>query len=88
MIIEAWSHRLAVVAARAAGPEELIEDGQSGILTLLEDVAALAAGIRDLLSDDALRVAVAAKGRKVFEADYTEAAVVARYRALFEALAE
>ena len=88
VIIEAWSHRLAVVAARAAGPEELIEDGQSGILTPLEDAGALVTGLRDLLSDDALRVAVGARGRKVFEADYTEAAVVARYRALFEALAE
>ena len=88
VIIEAWSHRLPVVAARAAGPEELIMDGQSGILTPLEDVAALAAGICDLLSDDALRNAIAAQGRKEFEADYTEAAVVARYRDLFEALAE
>ena len=88
VIIEAWSHRLAVVAARAAGPEELIEDGQSGVLTPLEDAGALVAGVRDLLSDDIFRNAIAAQGRKDFEADYTEAAVVARYRALFEALAE
>ncbi len=87
VIIEAWSHRLAVVAARAAGPEELIADGRSGILVPLEDAGALTAGIRDVLSDDALRIALAAQGRKAFETTYTEVAVVERYRALFDTLA-
>ena len=88
VIIEAWSHRLPVVAARAAGAEELIVDGQSGILTPLEDAGALAAGIRKVLSDDTLRIALAAQARKAFETTYTEAAVVARYHALFETLVE
>lgn len=87
VIIEAWSHRLPVVAARAAGPEELIVDRQSGVLTPLEDAGALAVGIRDVLSDDALRIALAAQGRNAFETGYTEAAVVERYCALFDALA-
>ena len=87
VIIEAWSHGLPVVAARAAGPEELIADGRSGVLTPLEDAGALAAGIRTVLSDDALRIALAAQGRKSFETSYTEAAIVGRYRTLFEALA-
>ena len=62
-------------------------DGQSGILTPLEDAGALAAGIRKVLSDDTIRIALAAQGRKAFETTYTESAVVERYRALFEALA-
>ena len=87
VIIEAWSHGLPVVAARAAGPEELIADGRSGVLTPLEDAGALAAGIQTILSDDALRIALAVQGRKSFETSYTEAAIVGRYRALFETLA-
>lgn len=88
VIIEAWSHGLPVVAARAAGPEELIEADESGVLVPLEDAAALAAGIGAVLSDDALRDGLAAQGRRAFDAAYTEAAVVERYRTLFEALAE
>ena len=88
VIIEAWSHGLPVVAARAAGPEELIEADDSGVLVPLEDAGALAAGIRTVLSDHALRDALTVQGRRSFETSYTEATIVERYRTLFEALAE
>ena len=87
VIIEAWSQGLPVVAARAAGPEELIAEGESGILVPLEDAGALAAAIGAVLSDEALRGSLVAAGSRAFDADFTEATVVERYRALFEALA-
>lgn len=86
VIIEAWAHATAVVAARSAGPAWLIDDGETGVLVPVDDVAALTAATRDLLDDDARRHALADHGRRKFEARFTEQAVVANYRALFARL--
>ena len=87
-LVTGLKERMEAIAARAAGPEELIEADDSGVLVPLEDAGALAAGIRTVLSDDALRDALTVQGRRSFETSYTEATIVERYRTLFEALAE
>ena len=50
-ILEAMAVGLPVVVTRCGGPEEMIDDGVSGILTPVGDPAALAAGLRTVLGD-------------------------------------
>lgn len=92
VVIEAWSAGLPVVATASDGPAGLIEDGESGILVPLPDrpgggPAAFARAIERLGEDPALRARLGQAGRRVYEAEFTEAAVVARYCRFFDRLA-
>jgi glycosyltransferase involved in cell wall biosynthesis len=80
VIIEAWSAGCPVAAAAVDGPCELIEDGVDGVLAPREDVAALGAAIAGLLADPARARAIAAAGRRRYEAEFTEARVLALWR--------
>ena len=84
VMIEAWAHRVPLVAAASAGPRGLIEDGRNGLLAPVDDPAALAAVIKRLLGDRALAARLAAAGHAAYRRSYTEAAVVRRYFEFFE----
>jgi glycosyltransferase involved in cell wall biosynthesis len=83
VVIEAWAAGRAVVATAAAGPSELIGDGESGILVPVEDAASLATALRRLVGDPALRARLADAGHAAYLAHFTEAAVVRRYQDFF-----
>lgn len=84
VIIEAMAMGCPVIAARAGGPMEIVEDGASGLLTSPGDADALAGAMRDLLSDPGRRARIAAAGRARVEAVYSRTAFSTRLRALSE----
>jgi len=83
VVIQAWAHGLPVIAADSQGPKALIEDGEDGLLTPIDDAGALADGVRRLLAQPMLRTSLAAAGAARVEAEFSEAAVVAQWKALF-----
>lgn len=83
VVIEAWAHRRPVIAAASAGPAGLIRHEENGLLIPIDDSSALAAAMRRLASDGALRERLAAAGRRAYDAEFTQAAVVARYLDFF-----
>lgn len=87
MVIEAWAHGKPVVAQASQGPVQLIKAGESGLLSPLEDVSALASDLRAVLDDKTLSDTLSANGRAAFEADFTEDVVVGRYKAFFDEVA-
>lgn len=84
VIVEAWAHRRAVVAAAAAGPAWLVAHERTGLLVPVEDAAALAREVHRLLADRALAARLADAGHAAFREQFSEGTVVARYLALFE----
>lgn len=86
MVLEAWSASRPVVALAAAGPTELIAQNESGIVTPLEDDAALAAALARVLADPAFARRLAMAGRQRFERDFMQASVLATWQRLFERL--
>lgn len=62
--LEAQAAGLPVVAQRTAGVPEVVEDGETGLLTPEGDVAAFAAAIRNLLRDGDCRRRMAANARR------------------------
>ncbi|HEV8713336.1 MAG TPA: glycosyltransferase family 4 protein, partial [Candidatus Binatia bacterium] len=62
-LLEAMALRLPVISTRVSGIPELIIDGISGLLVAPHDPQALAAAMERLLTDTALREALAEQGR-------------------------
>jgi glycosyltransferase involved in cell wall biosynthesis len=87
VVIEGWAHGTPVVAAAAAGPKTLINEGVSGLLTPIDDADALADALRHVLTDKSLAARLTAGGRAAYEASFTEAAVVRRYLDFFAKVA-
>ena len=86
IVIEAWLNGTPLVAADSEGPGALITDDADGLLTPIDDAAAMAAAISRVTGDLSLATRLAACGRIRYETGFTERAVVGRYRELFERL--
>ena len=84
VVIEAWAAGVPVVAAASDGPSELITDGESGLLTPIENADALAHAMEALGADDELRMQFTASGRAAYEAQFSEEHVVGLYKEFFE----
>lgn len=64
VVVEGMAACLPVVAARAGGPTEVIEDGVDGLLYTPGDVSALADAMRRLACDSALRERLGTRARQ------------------------
>jgi glycosyltransferase involved in cell wall biosynthesis len=80
MVIEAWSAGCPLVATDAAGPRELVRDGEDGVMAPKDDPPALADAIAGLLADPARAAALARAGRRRFAAEFSAVTVVGRWR--------
>lgn len=70
-LLEAMDARLPVVATRVIGSEEVVADGETGLLVRPRDAAALAGAIGRLLADPQLRDQFAAAGQARFTSHFT-----------------
>ena len=70
MLLEAFAARLCVVATRAGGISEIVEDGYTGILVESHNPQQLAATIEKLLSDSKLRIELAENAYAKVKKDY------------------
>jgi glycosyltransferase involved in cell wall biosynthesis len=67
-VLEAMAAGTAIVSSAIGGTEELLEDGRSGLLVPPGDAPALAAALRRVLDDPALREGMAARARERVDA--------------------
>jgi glycosyltransferase involved in cell wall biosynthesis len=79
VIVEAMAAARPVIAARAGGVPEIVEDKITGLLTSPGDVDSLAAAMRQLLSDPALRHRMGEAGRARAELEYSVSRMAARF---------
>lgn len=84
--LEAWAAQTPYVAARAAGPEATVTDGENGLLVPIDDVDALAFALTRALRDNDLRDKLIANGFATYQATFTREAVTKRMIALYEKL--
>lgn len=84
VMIEAWAHRRPLVTTKAAGPRATVQNNIDAVLVPIDDVDALAAGIRRVLEDATLREYLISHGRAHYERDYTMEAVVNQHRHFYQ----
>jgi glycosyltransferase involved in cell wall biosynthesis len=85
VVVEAMAAGVPVIAANAGGPAEIITDGVNGILTAPGDVAALAAAMRRVHDDSALRRTLVSGGlsrAEHYSPEHTARAVMIVYDAV------
>jgi glycosyltransferase involved in cell wall biosynthesis len=83
-LIEGMAAGLPAVATRVGGVGEVVEDGQTGLLSPAGDHAALAAAIARLAGDPDLRLSMGSRARNRAEAVFDEDRMLAEYRAAYE----
>jgi glycosyltransferase involved in cell wall biosynthesis len=76
VIVEGMLARRPVVATRAGGVEEIIRDGETGVMVSPGDHEALAAALRQLLDDPGRTAEIADAGRRDAEMRFTVDAMV------------
>lgn len=69
--LEAMEAGLPVVATRVTGSEEVVVDGETGLLVPAQDPAALTRALADLLADPTRRARMGREGRRRYLAGYT-----------------
>jgi glycosyltransferase involved in cell wall biosynthesis len=85
-LIEAMACGAAVVSTRCPfGPEDLIDDGHTGLLVPPDDARALAGALARLARDPALRAALGHKAHNRITATHSLSGVLAQYTALLAA---
>jgi len=82
--IEAMASGVPVVATRCGGPEQILEDGVSGVLAENGSATGVADAIRRLYSDAGERRRMAEAGRAAVLAHFTVDAQVAKYERLYD----
>lgn len=84
--IEAMACAKPILATRTNGALECIEDGQTGLLCRVNDVADLAAKLDNLLSDPERAARMGRAGKMRMHRMFSEAACVDAYHAMFVAV--
>jgi len=85
ILLDALGFGLPVVATRAGGIPEIIEDSVTGILVDVGDLEAMSGAVLRLRCDADLRSRLGAAGRRT-AAHYTAAAMAERYLALYHSI--
>ncbi len=83
VVLDAWQAGVPVVASRSEGPGWFMRDGIDGIMTEIDDLDAMVAGLTALKADPDLRHRYAAAGPARLAEMFSEEAVVDAYLAAF-----
>jgi glycosyltransferase involved in cell wall biosynthesis len=83
VLMEAMAIGTAVIASCVAGIPELVEDGESGLLFTPSNWDELAAAIRRLVDDDALREKLVRRARERVAGEFDIGRSAAQLQALF-----
>ncbi len=86
VILEAWAWSKPLLTASFRGAREIARDQSDAWCVPCADPAALAAGIRGLLSDDAARTEIAAAGRLRIDREFSRDAILDQYQELYRRL--
>lgn len=84
--LEAFANKKPIVASAVGGTPEVVQHGVSGFLTTPEDVAGMAAGIRQLLADPGLRDQMGKAGYQYTADHFGFEAQTRCYETLYEAV--
>lgn len=84
VVLDAWMHKLPVIAASADGPKSLIQEDEDGILVPVDNPEAMAEGISRLEQAPTLRDRLASNGYEKGMKEFGKDVVLADYLDFYE----
>jgi glycosyltransferase involved in cell wall biosynthesis len=85
-LIEAMAYGVAPVVTDCGGSPELVQHGKSGLVVPTSDAGALAAAMRKLYDDPALRAELGAAARERIGRDFRIESTIAKTLALYQSI--
>jgi glycosyltransferase involved in cell wall biosynthesis len=82
-VLEAMASGLPVVSTRVGGVDEVVDEGQTGLLVEPKSPESLAHALRALAANPARRTKMGAAGRERAERDFSLEAMVGKYERLY-----
>ena len=79
IVLDAWAHKMPVIAASVDGPKVLINHGKNGLLFTSEIIQELADNITKLTKDPKLKEKLALAGYAKFQKNFSEEVVIKKY---------
>lgn len=86
IVMESWAHECPIIATDSQGPGELIDSGETGILTPVDDPGALAGAIRELLENPAESERLIRNASQHYWQNFSRKVIVGRYLDLYQAI--
>lgn len=84
VVLDAWMHKVPVIASYSDGPNMLISSGENGLLVPVEDDVALAESITCLLEDPTFAKKLVDAGYKTVQETFSKETVLNRYAHVYE----
>jgi glycosyltransferase involved in cell wall biosynthesis len=86
IVVESWFHQCPIVATNSQGPGELIEHGTNGLVTPVDNPAALSSAIKDILSSSEMAKKLAANAKKHYNNHFSQLTVSTQYHDFFRSI--
>ncbi len=84
IVMESWAHGCPIVATASQGPGEVITNGETGLLTPIDDITALEGAIVQVLNNASLAEALKKAAQRTYLSQYSEAVIVKSYEKLYK----
>jgi glycosyltransferase involved in cell wall biosynthesis len=84
VVLEAWAHKLPVVATTIPAPKAMLSSGENALLVSPDSEQELARAIERLIAEQGLANQLAAAGHKKVKAEFARDAVLEKYRKLYQ----
>lgn len=83
IVMESWAHECPIIATNSQGPGELIDSGNTGLITPVDEVAPLAEAMRELLAHPERARQLAENARELYWRSYSREVIVGQYLELY-----
>ena len=83
IIIEAWAHKIPVIASNIMGPKKLIKNEINGLKFELENVEELVSCVNRISNEKKLKNKLIVNGYKDYVSKYSENIIMEKFKSLF-----
>jgi len=86
IVMESWAHECPIIATNSQGPGELIDSGETGVITPVDKPEPLAEAIRELLDNPAEAGRLAHNASQHYWQNFSESVIVGQYLDLYQSI--